>query len=274
MGELDGWMREVFEKATQDARARGFAVRGASAERRHGATGQVIALQREKRAQSDFGQFFVNVGISFDGLRQLGPLPKDTVDWMCRLEKLAPGVPGRWELRRSVDRDAMAEKLRDALVLALAMLDSVGSARDGWQNLPEIEEGGNLVLRAKLRYVDGDRAGALEDLIELERTFPAETDVAAIARQAGMTLDLSTDRSDNAQPSLAANRALRASWEESQRPVFVHVGPPPAPPPSDVVHHAKFGEGRVLSRDGEGPTAKIEVQFTDGVRVIQQRFLT
>lgn len=142
-------------------------------------------------------------------------------------------------------------------------------AKEGGALLPDHAQ--DLPLRARLRHWTGDVAGAIEDLTEHKRTHP-DCDLVAIA--AGVDLDVSKIAPpDTEQPRSEHNRRVRSDWERVSAPRQAHFGPPPPAPPPDTVHHPKFGAGRVLSREGEGPTAKLRIQFSDGARVVQQRFL-
>lgn len=271
MRPLDAWLNEVFRAACADGIRTGFEVSGGMARRRHGSTTQAIGACAHKRSHADLGLFFVEVAVSFDELRAAGD-EKDIADWTARLHRLVPESPQWWELRPSTDRAALAERLRAALRPVFERLEAIDGAGAGAVRLPDHAQ--DLEVRARLRILAGDEAGALRDLIELRRTY-LETDIAAIARKAGMVLDPSTlDPNDVAMPEVPYNQGLRRDWERlNAPPVHVHVGPPEAPPPSDVVEHPKFGEGRVLSREGEGPTAKLRIRFADGVKVLQQQFV-
>ena len=59
-------------------------------------------------------------------------------------------------------------------------------------------------------------------------------------------------------------------WRRRRSPAYRDVEPAPALhqrdpryPPGATVRHAKFGEGTVLSVDGDGPERKILVHFTN-----------
>ena len=93
-------MREVFRGAMVDAVARGFRVRGISAERRYRETVQFIGLQIAKGNHANAGDFFVNVSVNFDAFKSRRNVP-EAVDWSARLEQLAPNVPARHSMLRS-----------------------------------------------------------------------------------------------------------------------------------------------------------------------------
>lgn len=185
-------MREIFKVAARAIAARGFRVRGTSAERQHGSTLQRIYLQADRHNQDDFGMFFVNVALTFDELCALDAekCVPGVLHWSFRLERLVPGIPSSWELRHSTDRAALAARLGAALHTPLALLESVLSPEEAIRSLPEME-GFELVLRARLKYVSGDFGGAVADLVALKKMFPDRVDVRSIALRENMPkLDL------------------------------------------------------------------------------------
>lgn len=185
-------MREIFKVAARPIAARGFRVRGTSAERQHGSTLQRIYLQGDRHNQDDFGMFFVNVALTFDELCALDAekCVPGVLHWSFRLERLVPGIPSSWELRHSTDRAALAARLGAALHTPLELLESVQSPEEAIRSLPEME-GFELVLRARLKYVSGDLGGAVADLVALKKMFPDRVDVRSIALRENMPkLDL------------------------------------------------------------------------------------
>jgi hypothetical protein len=282
-------MREVFSAATVDAKDRGFRGRGVALERRHGRTRQVLNFQPYKRNQPDFGEFFVNVGVEFDELPKLGHARVEGVDWWVRLEKLRPGLPASHELRHSTDRQRLAASLRAGFAVALEALDRMRSARDALDAfdaltfLPQLENGFLLELRARLRHAACDLTGALDDLIELKRTFPERFDIREYAKSARLDgLDLSrADGEPAGPPRYACNQAIRVRDEEDARRTAARVVAAEESRQADAtaehleerVRHSKFGEGVVIARDGSGPAEKLKIRFADQVRLIEARFV-
>ena len=155
-------------------KGRGFRKERFIWQRRLGETTQLIEIQLSRAFRTD-GVFFVNVGVTVDALRALGVdrtgqvvVGGEAVDFGTRLTTLAPTAPSAV----AVDADAnqLGEELHVALTPVLETLDRVDGP-DGLLREFTHDRGFQKIVRAQLRYVTGDRAGALEDLRAVATQF-------------------------------------------------------------------------------------------------------
>lgn len=73
---------------------------------------------------------------------------------------------------------------------------------------------------------------------------------------------------------LGVPRPLQAEPLDLVTPFVARAAAPPTPLPAPRrVVHAKFGEGTVVSQEGEGDDAKLAIAFSGGVRRLQARFV-
>lgn len=151
------------------AKAGGFKKKDLTWHRRHGSTLQVLNVQRSHGNIASEASCYVNVAIAFEALYQLEgePVPEAPKEYQChfreRMEHLVPKAPPSWKVDASTDEAALAARLSADFRCAMAFLDAVDGPEKLLQQLP-LGRGAELFLRAQLRYITGDRKGALADV--------------------------------------------------------------------------------------------------------------
>jgi hypothetical protein len=147
----------------------GFLKAGFRFHRRLGGVVQVIEFQLSQANFADTGRFYMNVALGFDGLWDLAGVPRPArpkaheCQVSQRLEEVRPGAHAPWDVSASTDLDVLAEDLRGSVSGLLEDLDGITSVqamlRPGW-----LRVGADLITRAQLWYVSGDKRAALADL--------------------------------------------------------------------------------------------------------------
>ena len=127
----------------------GFSKRGSTFERRHGETLQLVELQRSAHGST----LYVNVGIVFDAVTKLG----------------ASTTGARVIGKRPVHHGARVEDL-GGIERALELLDRIDGPAAALKVL-DLERGFEKLLRAQLKSLVGDRAGALADVEAVAKEF-------------------------------------------------------------------------------------------------------
>ncbi|WP_375767703.1 DUF4304 domain-containing protein [Archangium gephyra] len=152
------------------AKARGFRKKGFTFRRQHGQTTQVINFQLSHGNSRDEGDFYVNIGLSFDAVTALGGtssgevvIAGEAVHYGVRLEELAPETPDEWAVTPQTDAHSLGAQLGAALAPVIDRLEKVESPASMLREFP-LDDGFRRVLRAKLEYVDGHFDAALADL--------------------------------------------------------------------------------------------------------------
>lgn len=159
------------------AKARGFRKKGLTFRRKHGQTTQVINFQLSRGNSADEGDFYVNIGISFDAVTALSGsttgelvIAGETVHFGARLRELSPGTPAEWAITQQTDAHALGERLGAALAPVIDRLEAVESPASMLREFP-LDEGARRILRATLEYVGGDFNAALADLKRVAAEF-------------------------------------------------------------------------------------------------------
>jgi len=169
----------------------GFKRGGLNFHRRRGETVQVVNVQLSQGNVGSEGRFYVNVGIAFDALRTLEqrPIEERPTEPEChfrsRLERLVPGAPAHWTVSGQTDLEALAAELQRRFVPVVEDLDRIDSPA---AFLAHPWNAGDSGLRARLQYVSGDHAGALESLRQTAERFQDRhgMTVAELIRRFGM----------------------------------------------------------------------------------------
>jgi hypothetical protein len=156
---------------------RGFRKKGLTFHRSRGDTEQLINIQLSHGNFASEGRFYVNVGLNVLALRSLGGdgqgnvvIGGQTIDLGLRLENLISSAPAWWEVDSTTDPSALGQELRRAIELLLQILDRIDSGPALVREL-RLDHGFHKVLRARIRYVEGDVAGAERDLALVAAEF-------------------------------------------------------------------------------------------------------
>ncbi|MCY1081556.1 DUF4304 domain-containing protein [Archangium lansingense] len=152
------------------ARSRGFRKKGLTFRRKHGQTPQVINFQLSRGNTAAEGDFYVNIGISFDAVTALGGsttgllmIAGEAVHFGVRLEELAPGAPAQWDVTQQTDAQALGERLGATLAPVIDRLEPIESPASMLREF-SLDEGTQRILRAELEYVGGNFNAALAEL--------------------------------------------------------------------------------------------------------------
>ena len=149
-------------------RERGFDKHGFVWTRRREGTLQFIALQLSHGNVGEVGRFYVNVALSFDALSKLAAdagsssvTPEHHHD--RRLEHWIPEAPSSWSIEPATPIEETGRSLADLVARVVSLLDRIESPRSMLEEVP-LTAGAELVLRARLHYVEGDDERAMHAL--------------------------------------------------------------------------------------------------------------
>ncbi|MFY0571049.1 DUF4304 domain-containing protein [Archangium lansingense] len=168
-------VRELISEAVSVAvaglaKSRGFRKKGLTFRRKHGQTTQVINFQLSRGNTAAEGDFYVNIGISFDAVTTLGGdttgllmIAGEAVHFGARLEELAPETPAQWEVTQQTDARALGEQLGATLAPVIDRLEAIESPACMLREF-SLDEGTQRILRAELEYVGGNFNAALAEL--------------------------------------------------------------------------------------------------------------
>lgn len=174
-------------------KAAGFRKQALLFERRRGDILQVVNAQVSHGGAA----FYINVGLISDAVAalkarsSLSMIGKHAVHYGKRLEQLVPELPASW----SPDDPTAGTRIAAALARVVTLFDPIDSASTMLEAL-DLSRGFDKTLRAQLRWITGDRAGARADLEAVAAEF-ADRDLSVdqLALAAGLTSPSSqTDR--------------------------------------------------------------------------------
>jgi hypothetical protein len=136
---------------------------------------------------------------------------------------------------------------------------------------------GREILQHELRRFDLPELRAIVDEVDAARArelrIGAGLEVAPEKVGAKAATTTST-KSTSPRPKRAAAGPPRAIPTRMPKPEFKR---PPAPPPAAAAKrfaHPKFGDGELVSQDGEGEDAKLTIKFAAGTKTLLARFVS
>jgi hypothetical protein len=175
--EFFDWI--VREAVTAALKPAGFRKSGTSFHRRLGSCVQMVNVQVSRLSTRDEKRFFVNVGLAFDELCGLANVPvlEKPKEYECaargtrdRLQRLIPGAEEEWRVGPQSDSVETAQHLGGAMAVLVAELDQVDGPAE-YRSHRWFDRFRPKEENAKVLYVLGDHAGALEEVERLADFF-------------------------------------------------------------------------------------------------------
>lgn len=143
---------------------------------------------------------------------------------------------------------------------------------------------GRDVLRHELRRIDVPKLRALFDESRSVRARALRVELGlAVPALAPTTREKAEDapKATRARAELAPAKTTAAAKPVKREiptrmpaPEFKRPEKAPPPPPPKRFAHPKFGEGVLVSRTGEGPEAKLTIQFESRSLTVQAKYVT
>jgi hypothetical protein len=147
--------------------------------RRHGETVQAVNIQLSSGCSWQEKQFYVNVGIAFDGLCRLSGcavlekprVPEfDERGMRCRLEELFPDAPDRWSLIAGVEATKLQTSLSGIVICLIQEFDRIDTLV-AYRAHPWFDRFRPLEKNAQILYLLNDFDGAWQEVKNLATFF-------------------------------------------------------------------------------------------------------